>query len=263
VPIVKPEPTQAGFQIFFGNMKLINNLQLAKPDDVSYKPGETFVLKIAPEKASAYDQWVAEGRIQNVTKIVFDFNAINFGDGTALSFGHPTQPLSERPVQKFPTYNDLKRQPPTTRSLELQFLNEKVIKIIEIRNLDSEHWPVDLEFVLQNTSEKPIYLLLLDLDLPQFVPLKGAMSVMEMRYGDINLINNDRLADPNDIPIKPGEVFVMKIPTEAGVYYQNDTKTELPPAKIHTLRLRFYIVNFGDGTGYLGDVPARERVHKP
>jgi len=79
----------------------------------------------------------------------------------------------------------------------------------------------------------------------------------------LNLINNDRLANPNDIPIKPGEVFVIKIPTESAVGYQNNTKTELPPAKIDTLRLRFYIINFGDGTGYLGNVPMPERVHKP
>ena len=104
---------------------------------------------------------------------------------------------------------------------------------------------------------------MLYLDLPQYETLKGSMTGFDIQYGDINLINNDRLAKPTDIPIKPGEVFLMKIPTDAAVHYQNDAQSELPPVKINTLRLMFYVTNFGDGTGYLDNVPQRERVHKP
>jgi hypothetical protein len=76
-----------GFQVSFGNRKLINISNPPDPTDIPAKPGETFVLKPAAESVKGvrkyFENKVGSNNVENaLSNVVLVFQTINFGDGT-------------------------------------------------------------------------------------------------------------------------------------------------------------------------------------
>src|SRR5207244_2093875 len=101
------------------------------------------------------------------------------------------------------------------------------VKLVEIRNFQKESWVHDLEIEIKNISKKPIYYIEIFLKLPevQYPP----RFVFELEYGNSKLINNDRLAGPEDVPIYQDEKFIFKIPkTQAQGFERMASKYNFP-----------------------------------
>ena len=77
----------------------------------------------------------------------------------------------------------------------------------------------------------------------------------------VELISNDRLADPDDIPIKPGEKLILKIPEQQAQGFEGRISNGEIPA-VTKVVLDTQAVNFGDGTGFLGGKPARRKISR-
>ncbi len=125
-----------------------------------------------------------------------------------------------------------------------------VLELIEVKNLQSASFPADFEVVVKNVGTKPIY----GIDFDFVFQRRGTL--WHLLYGDEKLRYFTNLADPTDVPIKVGETRSLKLPAdqvkvfklciEKGHFTDFDTK-----------KLLIYpqIVNFGDGTGYIGNSP--------
>jgi len=149
------------------------------------------------------------------------------------------------------------------RAITYQYKNDKIFKIVEVRNLQKDTWLTDLEIELKNVSGKPIYLMQFLLNLPEIPPPPPATATTILSsYGNKDLMNNDRLADESDIPIKPGETYVYKVPKDK-IEYLNRYVNESDIVAVTHVVFSFYLINFGDGTGFFVGQPAKERVKKP
>lgn len=131
----------------------------------------------------------------------------------------------------------------------------KGIKVVEIRNLQSDNWAEDLEIEIKNTSEKPIYYIRLVLTLneiklpPNYYPLGFII-----KYGNDRHINVGSLAEADEPSIKPGENYVLKIPMDQIEGWKRK-QAEYNPPPVTRVELYFNVINYGDGTGYLGEKP--------
>ncbi|HVF42161.1 MAG TPA: hypothetical protein VM936_04075 [Pyrinomonadaceae bacterium] len=79
-----------GFAMMYGAERLINVHELAGPEDVPLKPGETYVFK-APESTVMGFEYMKKEK-KNLppkvwNKVVIGFGVINFGDGTGFPRG--------------------------------------------------------------------------------------------------------------------------------------------------------------------------------
>lgn len=127
----------------------------------------------------------------------------------------------------------------------------KVKNLDKVKKLDNEKWARDIEIEVTNTSDKPIYFLDLELILPQIKSSDGYEITMPLRYGRMDLISFTTPIKPEDIPIQPGESFVFKIPQQdAGGWAILAAKRNILRTEPKKLGLEFYILNFGDGTGF-------------
>lgn len=138
------------------------------------------------------------------------------------------------------------------RELKQKIPNHLPIKI-KVKNLQNENWARDLEIEVTNTSIKPIYFLELVLELPEVKASDGVEIGFPLRYGRMALVDFKEPLQLSDVPIKPGEKYVFKIPAqqlegwEAFTYRRNLLRSE--PRKIGMF---FGQINFGDGTGFVG-----------
>jgi hypothetical protein len=136
------------------------------------------------------------------------------------------------------------------RELEDKIPKHLPIKI-KIRNLKSEKWVRDFALEITNTSEKPIYYLLIVVSLPDVKAEDGVNMGFSLRYGRGSLISFAVPLEPDDMPIKPGDTHTLKIPEqlqqgwERFVARRGVSKDD--PKKIKFI---FQYLNFGDGTGF-------------
>lgn len=151
------------------------------------------------------------------------------------------------------------------RKVKVQTFTRMPLEVKEIRNLQNEgNWLRDLEVEVKNISRQPIYFISLTLDFPD-VPMPTptphpetgytpeVMMGFSVYYGELRLKNVEQLAGSDDIPLKPGETYVFKIP-EAWVrgYESMNRVWNLPPETWNRVELYFNIISLGDGTGYEG-----------
>jgi len=149
------------------------------------------------------------------------------------------------------------------RAVTYQYQNDKILKVVEVRNLQKDTYLQDLEIEIKNVSGKPIYFMYLWLHLPEIPPPPGAtITAVHWEYGNRGLINNERLAEESDIPIKPGEAFVYKVPKDQ-VKNLYRLLNENDIVSVTHVVLSFDVINFGDGTGFEWGQPAKNRVRKP
>lgn len=158
-------------------------------------------------------------------------------------------------------------QAPEERKVNVRTYNRTPVLVKEIRNLNKkETWYRDLEIEVKNISKQPIYYISLGLEFPNIPPttspqpgLDGNMPTkvttgFSVKYGDLRLTDVRVLAEPDDVPIKPGESHVFTIPEAyvKGIESMNNMGN-LPPDAWNQIELSFDIISFGDGTGYWGN----------
>lgn len=120
----------------------------------------------------------------------------------------------------------------------------------KIKDLKNERWEHDLEIEVTNTGARPIYFISFSLGIPEARAPNGQVIGFTFHYGRINMIDYTVKAEPDDVPLLPGAPHVFRI-REDNLKGWESVKAKYPNPK--KLRLRTYYVNFGDGTGLLGD----------
>lgn len=130
------------------------------------------------------------------------------------------------------------------------------VAVTGVRNLQNGQWWRDLEVEVKNVSDKPIYYIRFGVSLPETGAAGGfGLWGVFLRYGRPALVDIRLRAEAGDVPLKPGESHVFKIP-EGG----QATFSGQPEAVTRRVLLRVDTVNFGDGTGVVaGGVPVSRR----
>jgi hypothetical protein len=124
---------------------------------------------------------------------------------------------------------------------------------VEIRNLKTDSLLRDIEIKVTNTAEKPIYFLELGIVLPDNLSPDGYPIGFPLRYGRLELIKFENPLEPNDLPLPPGESFVLKIPENNLSGFEGlVAKGKITPAEVKTVYLMFRHLTFGDKTGFSG-----------
>jgi hypothetical protein len=122
---------------------------------------------------------------------------------------------------------------------------------VKVKNLKNEKWAHDLEVEVTNTSNKPIYYLFLILTLPEVKSESNRTMGFQLIYGRSELVDFAAPLKPEDMPIKPGESYTLKIPQQFSLgWEQFAAKRKLPKAEPKKIKIRFGQLNFGDGTGF-------------
>jgi hypothetical protein len=119
------------------------------------------------------------------------------------------------------------------------------------KDLKNEKWVRDLEIEVTNTGDKPIYCLSLNLILPEIKAPNGYNIIFPLFYGRSQLGDIETKAEPDDIPIKPGETYIFKIGEGNALGWEAFKRKENWPHPKKVI-LHFQILSFGDGTGFLG-----------
>ncbi|HEX8888820.1 MAG TPA: hypothetical protein VF779_06565 [Pyrinomonadaceae bacterium] len=131
------------------------------------------------------------------------------------------------------------------------------------KDLKNEKWVRDLEIEVTNTGDKPIYLLHFTLVLPEVKDETGNNVGFVLHYGRAELGDIKTKAEPDDVPIKPGETYVFTITDGQVLGWESFVKKQnkLQPKKVI---LKFGTLSFGDGTGFwaTSGIPF-SRVSKP
>jgi hypothetical protein len=148
------------------------------------------------------------------------------------------------------------------QSTEERELEDKIPKHLPIRvklkrekekafkDLKNEKWVRDFELEVTNISDKPIYYLSLLLLLTETKAANGRQIVFPLRYGRSELVDFRTSLQPEDIPIKPGESYVLKIPLREAKGWENFKSKEKKPEP-KKVQLKFQLINFGDSTGFM------------
>ncbi len=155
----------------------------------------------------------------------------------ALRQGEPTD-HERRLENKIPKHLPLK-------------IKVKENKVDKFKDLNNERWARELELEVTNTGDKPIYFLELMLTLPEIKGETGYNLSFIAYYGRDELGNFEIKAEPSDVPIRPGETFVLKIDVRNVAGYEAANRKfgwQLPKR----VELKFQMLSFGDGTGFLG-----------
>lgn len=128
----------------------------------------------------------------------------------------------------------------------------KVKKEEKLKDLKNDEWLRDLEVEVTNTGIKPIYFMEIYLDLPNALDDERD-TVYTLYYGRPELIRFEESVRPDDVPLKPGETITLKVAdleNEMVSWKHFRAKGRLRnPKKLH---FKFVLMNFGDGTGFVG-----------
>lgn len=121
---------------------------------------------------------------------------------------------------------------------------------VKVNNSESENWEDELSVEVTNTSTKPIYLLELYLVMPDIKKDGTTQTGFSLRYGRSALINFSAPIQPDDVPIKPGEIYTFTLPADNVKNWKAyKSKNKVKPKK---LNLIFVQINYGDRTGFQG-----------
>lgn len=138
----------------------------------------------------------------------------------------------------------------SVRVIEDQIPSHLPIKV-ELQNLDTEKLLDKITVKVTNTSKKPIYYLDFQILLPDVLSARGNPLGFPLRYGRIDLIEIGTPIRPDDVPLQPGEVHVLKISEkDLEGFKQHAANMSLTQSEIKKVYLFFYSLNFGDGTGF-------------
>jgi hypothetical protein len=123
------------------------------------------------------------------------------------------------------------------------------------KDLENDKWVRDLELEFTNTGDKPIYCVSMTLVLPEIIdPANGYNLAFVLPYGRVQLGDLITKAEPDDVPIKPGETYVFKVPESLVLGWDSFRRREHKPQPKKVI-LHFNKLSFGDGTGFMGHMP--------
>jgi hypothetical protein len=120
------------------------------------------------------------------------------------------------------------------------------------KDMKNEKWFRDLELEVTNTGDKPIYFLDLLLTLPGVIAPTGNEIGFPLRYGRVELGSIENKAKEDDVPIKPGETYIMKAYDSHILGWETFRRNKNKPQP-KKLIMHFRILSFGDGTGFWGN----------
>ena len=127
---------------------------------------------------------------------------------------------------------------------------------IEISYEDEEDILGGARIKVTNTSEKPVYYLKFFISTKEdFVGPTGVQYGWPLKYGRAALVTFDERVVPEDIPLKKGESYVFQLPEGAGKRFAESMKESYRAAP-NSYLLQFQFLNFGDGSGFVGDSAA-------
>jgi len=129
----------------------------------------------------------------------------------------------------------------------------KVRKPEKLKDAKNEEWLDDLEVEVTNTGTKPIYYLHVSVYLPDVVAPNGHSYGFGLEYGRVGLISLSEPVRPDDVPIPPGGVVVLKVHENLVEAWRlrRASGERTNPKKVEFIH---DYLNFGDGTGFLGGV---------
>jgi hypothetical protein len=154
---------------------------------------------------------------------------------------------------------DNQAPPPEERFLENTIPNHVPIKI-KIRkekekgfkDLRNEKWAREFELEVKNTGSKPIYSLSLLLVTDIRSNESGLPIVFPITFGRTELGDIRAIAEPTDIPIKPGETYVFQFHAGQVRAFEARNREQNRP-QVKKIRMTVQLLTFGDGTGYAGN----------
>jgi len=124
---------------------------------------------------------------------------------------------------------------------------------VELEKHDVEPLLRNLEVKVTNTSEKPIYYLLLHIVLPDVISPRGYPIGFPLEYGRTELVNFNEPLTEQDLPIPPGGTWVFKVPeNNLSAFEKMVSRNHISQAPIRKVQLAFELLNFGDKTGFSG-----------
>ena len=127
----------------------------------------------------------------------------------------------------------------------------KIKKPEKLKDAKNEEWLGEFEMEVTNTGTKPIYYLRISLSLPDVIAPNGHNLGFPLRYGRGALIALDEPVRPDDVPILPGGIVVLKVP-ENPVEAWRLLRARGESTNPKRIELIFRNLNFGDGTGFIG-----------
>jgi hypothetical protein len=156
--------------------------------------------------------------------------------------------ISSPSVAKSSEERELEDRIPKHLPIKVKIKKEKEKAFKDLKN---EKWIRDFQLEITNTGNKPIYLLSLTLSLPEIKAPDGRNMGFSIVYGRSRLGDIGNKAEPDDVPIQPGETYVFSFPESKQIDWEGFRQREKKP-DAKKLILRFQILNFGDGTGFMG-----------
>ena len=126
-------------------------------------------------------------------------------------------------------------------------------KEAKLKDLENDEWLKDVEVEITNTGTKPIYFMEIILRLPNVFTDDERSTVYHLLYGRPELIKFEEPVRPDDVPLKPGETVTLGVADlekemVSWKHFKADG-TFRNPKKLH---FKFVLMNFGDGTGFVG-----------
>jgi hypothetical protein len=154
-------------------------------------------------------------------------------------------------------------QEPKSQEIKETVLEDEIPRHVPIRtkikkdkeaafkDLKNEKWARDFELEVTNTGDKPIY----NLSLMLVTDLRAAAGfriVAPLDFGRVELGDIRVKAGPDDVAIKPGETYIFRIHPGQLDAWDTIQRTEHRPHPTK-IQVKFEALNFGDGTGYVGE----------
>jgi hypothetical protein len=112
----------------------------------------------------------------------------------------------------------------------------------------NEKWLSQFELEVTNTGDKPIYFLYITMGTNVKVE-NGLEIVYSLVYGRAELGDIVTKAGADDVPIKPGETYILQI-GKVPLWEKGVREKRWPESTKLTAEIQ--VLSFGDGTGYFG-----------
>jgi hypothetical protein len=120
-----------------------------------------------------------------------------------------------------------------------------------LKDMNNDKWTSDFELEVTNTSDKPIYLLELWVEMPEVISENGRRMGFTLRFGRAGFVDFDARATPDDKTIQPKQTQIFKIEDRFqrgwAAYKAREHKGD--PKRIE---ITFTQLSFGDGSGFNG-----------
>lgn len=188
--------------------------------------------------------------------IVGSFTLLLLCNNSSISLNASSQ-VNEQPVGQERTFE-------VSASPRMRANNP--IGITAVRNITSENWLQDLEIEIENRTSKPLYFLEIILRFPDIPrrPVDGAMreQIISLTHGDVRLLNKNEFATLEDVPIKPNQKLILRIPESKWKGFESGlNELNIPKSSIKKIYIKIEMASYGDGTGFrIGGVPFDHRT---